>query len=149
MIRISASALACSAILASGVADDPVIERARGVGEARLHVFAAEVEEIGEQFVDLRTARQCVEHVDLAHPGASDNRPPATNFGIDDDAFAHAAKMRGGWGSVKGEVLRPVLVPYPLGRGRGSGKELFEGSARTTALPLDGGGISQLESEAN
>ena len=32
---------------------------------------------------------------------------------------------------------------------RGAGEELFESGARTTALPLDGGGISQLESEAN
>lgn len=38
--------------------------------------------------------------------------------------------------------------PHRVQRG-GCGEELFEGGARATALPLDGGGISQLESVAS
>ena len=128
----------CSRITASGGADQPVIERASGVGEAGLHIFTRQVGEVCQQFVDSGAARQCIEHVGDPHPGARDNRPPAADFGIDDDAFGHGAKMMGERGSVKGypAALRPdegtpppcksmvPLAPARLLRVPRSGEEL-------------------------
>ena len=79
---------------------------------------------------------------------ATIGRPPQTSGSMTMRSLIPRRCAAGG-GSAKGYCGRAVLVPYPLGRGRGGDEELFEGSARTTALPLDGGGISQLESEAN
>ena len=95
-----------------------------------MDVGAREVGKVGDQFVDSRSGGERVEHVDHPHPGARHDRPSAADLGIDDDAFAHGAKMLDGSGSVNPDFVlppRPAVAP-PLQLRRGAMRQGFVSS---------------------
>lgn len=93
----------------SGGLHHGVAKRTGGVGEAGVDVFAHQIREIGEQLFDLVARRQALQNVGHANARAGDDRPPAADFRVDDDTFAHHTKVRGNTASVK-------ITPPPLSR---------------------------------
>lgn len=70
-----------------------MIDGACAKGQAGMDVFAGEIGEVGQQFLDRHGRGQSVQHVADAHPGASDDRPPAADIGVDDDTRGHGRIM--------------------------------------------------------
>lgn len=99
------------------------------MGLASAGVFASEVGEIGDQFVDTGRRRQRIEHVDHPHACAGDDRPPAADFGIDDDALARRGWMLGPHGGVKPRLR--ATPPPAFGRSPSP----FRGGAGFTPPP--------------
>lgn len=70
-----------------------MVHRARAVGQAGVHIFAGEIGEVFQQFLDADRGGERIEHVADAHPGAGDNRAAAADIGVDDDARGHRGSM--------------------------------------------------------
>lgn len=100
-IRTGQVAVARRSESASGGLHDRMIYRARAIGQAGMDVFAGEIGEVGQQFLDRHGRCQRAKHVADAHPGASDNRPATADIGVDDDARGHGWSMCWRGGSVK------------------------------------------------
>lgn len=79
-----------------------MIHRARAIGEAGMDVFAGEIGEVFQQFLDADRGGERIEHVADAHPGAGNNRAAAADIGVDDDACGHGGSMWGKGGGRQG-----------------------------------------------
>lgn len=73
-----------------------MIDGARPIGQAGMDVFAGEIGEVGQQFLDRYGGCQRVEYIADAHPGAGDDGSSAADIGVDDDARGHGLTM---WGT--------------------------------------------------
>lgn len=71
-----------------------MIKRTSGVSKASLNVFAGQIGEIGEQFINFSATCQRIEHIRYTHPRSGNNWPATANLRIDDDAISHGGRLR-------------------------------------------------------
>lgn len=87
-----------------------MIDGARAIGQAGMDIFAGEIGEVGQQFLDRHGGCEGVQHIADAHPCAGDDGASAADIRVDDDARGHGWIMWGRWAGVK-SAYQALLTP--------------------------------------